>query len=454
MREPWNTIRIPINSTDGASLTMPNTPTTVTLMQRPLRQHAISNAPRILCLLVMLCASQARAEITYKEGEGWSFQGWLFDNLNLSTSSVASNSTEQLKIGLQFEKNGDEKKAVEAYRAVLKHFPLAPEAPLAVLRVAQIQDKRGDYERAFQFYDTYLEKYPEGDDFKAALDSMVKIAKRFMDGERRRLFGLKLFSSNVRAQEMLESILKRAPFSSGAAQIMLYRAAMLERQSKDQEAILAYQEILERFPSDPVAEDAQYQIGYIRLKGVKHGSYDAVDRIRAQESFEDFLNRAPASGKSTQARENLQKLDADQRKSTLEVAKFYEKTGKTKAAVVYYEDLIRLYPESEEGKTAKTRLSALKVQKGEDAASSSKEPAENAAKAEAKRAMAATVSTASRADYVGPQLKAQPQIEKAPSAPALRISPADINPDQPLFSSPAVPPSTSTPGTPKAGKNP
>jgi outer membrane protein assembly factor BamD len=146
-------------------------------MQRPLRQHAISNAPRILCLLVMLCASQARAEITYKEGEGWSFQGWLFDNLNLSTSSVASNSTEQLKIGLQFEKNGDEKKAVEAYRAVLKHFPLAPEAPLAVLRVAQIQDKRGDYERAFQFYDTYLEKYPEGDDFKAALDSMVKIAK-------------------------------------------------------------------------------------------------------------------------------------------------------------------------------------------------------------------------------------------------------------------------------------
>lgn len=405
----------------------------------------------LLCLLVMLCASQARAEITYKEGEGWSFQGWLFDSLNLTTSSVASNSTEQLKIGMELEKNGDEKKAVEAYRAVLKHFPLAPEAPLAVLRVAQIEDKRGDYEKAFRFYDTYLEKYPEGEDFKTALDSMVKIAKRFMDGERRRLFGIKMFSSNVRSQEMLETILKRAPFSSGAAQIMLYRAAMLERQSKDQEAILAYQEILERFPFDPAAEDAQYQIGYIRLKGVKHGSYDTVDRIRAQESFEDFLNRAPASGKSAQARENLQKLDSEQRKSTLEIAKFYEKTGKTKAAVVYYEDLIRLYPESEEGKTAKTRLSALKALKGEDAASSSKEPAENAAKAEAKRAMAATVSTASRPDYVGPQLKAQPQIEKAPSAPALRISPADINPDQPFFSSPSL---TDPASTPKDGKKP
>jgi len=454
MYEPLSTSQQPLNSNGGASLTMPDTPTRLNNMQRPLRHHAILNAPRIICFLVMLCASQARSEITYKEGEGWSFQGWLFDNLNLTTSSVASNSTEQLKIGMEFERSGDEKKAVEAYRAVLKHFPLAPEAPLAVLRVAQIEDKHGDYEKAFRFYDTYLEKYPEGDDFKTALDSMVKIAKRFMDGERRRLFGIKMFSSNVRAQEMLESILKRAPFSSGAAQIMLYRAAMLERQSKDQEAILAYQEILERFPSDPAAEDAQYQIGFIRLKGVKHGSYDAVDRIRAQESFEDFLNRAPTSGKSAQARENLQKLDADQRKSTLDVAKFYEKTGKTKAAVVYYEDLIRLYPESEEGKTAKTRLSALKVQKGEDAASSSKEPAENAAKAEAKRAMAATVSTASRADYVGPQLKAQPQIEKAPSAPALRISPADINPDQPFFSSPAPTAPISTPSTPKAGKNP
>ena len=424
-------------------------------MQRPLRLTANFNISVALCILTMLCAPVARAEITYKEGEGWSFQGWLFDNLNLSTSSVAANSTEQLKVGMQFEKDGDMKKAVEAYRAVLKHFPLAPEAPLAVLRVAQIEDKNGDYEKAFRFYDTYLEKYPEGDDFKTALDSMVKIAKRFMDGERRRLFGIKMFASNVRSQEMFEAILKRAPFSSGAAQIMLYRAAMLERQSKDQEAILAYQEILERFPSDPAAEDAQYQIGYIRLKGVKHGSYDTVDRIRAQESFEDFLNRSPNGGKSVQARENLQKLDAEQRKSTLEVAKFYEKTGKTKAAVVYYEDLIRTSPESDEGKAAKTKLAALKVRKGEDAASSSKEPAEDAAKAEAKRTMAATISTASRPDYVGPQLRAQPQIEKASSGPALRISPADINPDQPSF--PATPTPTSNPTSSKAskeGKNP
>lgn len=357
----------------------------------------------------------------------WSLQKWILEGFHLG-GAVADTATEQFKIGKDFEKKGDRTKALDAYRKVVKHYPISSEAPKAILRIAQLMEEAGDYEKAFQSFDTYLAKYPDGSDFKLALDSMIQVAKRFMNGERRRLFGVKMFSSNQRAEEMFDAILKRAPFSAQAPQVMLFKAAMLERQGKDQESIAAYQEILERFPSDPAAEDAQYQIGYIRLKSVREGSYNRQDKIRAQESFEDFLNRSPEGGKSAQARENLQKLESGQRQSVLDIAKFYEKTGKFKAAAVYYDDLIQFSPNSEEGKTAKMRLTALKRAKGEEALALRRGPAENANTVESKRRMEAAINTSSRPDYVGPVLKPKPSIEKAPTTPSLRVSPRDLEP--------------------------
>jgi outer membrane protein assembly factor BamD len=399
--------------------------------------------PALLAALVLLRAGEyafAQDPNDDRPPGEWSLQKWILEGFNLR-GSVADSSAEQLKIGKDFEKAGDRSKAVDAYRKVVKHYPISTEAPAAMLRIAHLVEESGDYEKAFQSYDTYLAKYPEGADFKAALDSMVRLAKRFMDGERRRLFGVKMFSSNQRAEEMFEAILKRAPFSAQAPQVMLFKAAMMERQGKDQEAIAAYQEILERFPSDPAAEDAQYQIGYIRLKNVREGSYNRQDKVRAQESFEDFLNRSPDGGKSAQARENLRKIEAGQRQSMLEIAKFYEKTAKYKSAAVYYEDLIQFSPNSEEGKAARVRMNALRRLKGEEVTVLHRETSESASTVESRKRMEAAINTSSRADYVGPVIKPKPKIERAPVAPSLRVSPRDL---QPLDTNALISPSKET----------
>jgi outer membrane protein assembly factor BamD len=410
----------------------------------------LRTAALAVCLWLAACLQGLAQDPNSDRPPGeWSLQKWIMDGFQLG-GSVADTSTEQLKSAREFEKAGEKAKALDAYRKLYKHYPISTEAPAAMLRIAQLLEESEDYEKAFSAYDTYLSKFPEGKDFKLALDSMVQLGKRFMNGERRRLFGLKMFSSNQRAEEMFDAILKRAPFSTQAPQVMLYKAAMLERQGKDQEAIAAYQEILERFPSDPAAEDAQYQIGYIRLKNVRDGSNNRQDKIRAQESFEDFLNRAPDSGKAVQAKENLQKLEKGHRQSILEVAKFYEKTGKFKAAAVYYDDLIRISPNSDEGKSAKSRLSALRRTKGEESLAMPRGPAENADIAASKKRMESAINTSSRADYVGPQIKPKPAVEKAPASPSLRVSPRDLEPLDPNV---LLSPTTQEP-QPGSGKKP
>src|SRR6185295_13337091 len=117
---------------------------------------------------------------------------------------------------------------------------------------------------------------------------------------------------------------------------------------------------------------------------------------KARESFEDFINRYPDSEKVAQARENMKQLEGGKNKGQLDIAKFYDKTKQYRAAVIYYNDVIKAGADSPEGTYAKARIEELKAKFGEDALRSAPEKAETGAKTAARRKLQAKVDTASR----------------------------------------------------------
>jgi outer membrane protein assembly factor BamD len=253
---------------------------------------------------------------------------------------------------------------------------------------------------------------------------MYKIAKLYLDGEKKKLFGLKIASSMQRAQEMFEGIVKRAPFSKLAPLAAFNAGQAMEKQGKYDLSLQAYSAVVARYPNDPVADDALYQIGYVRLKTHREGSYDQGSAQKAREAFEDFLSRYPDSEKATQARENLKTLEGGASKGSLEIAKYYDKVKQFRAAVIYYNEIIKTQPDSPEANFAKTRIEELKTKYGEDALKSAPERAETGEKAAVRRRLQAKVDTAARPDYVGPPV-ALPRApdEVAPGRPRLRTSP-------------------------------
>ena len=86
-----------------------------------------------------------------------------------------------------------------------------------------------------------------------------------------------------------------------------------------------YQAVVEKFPNDPIAVDAQYQIGYIYSKASNSGTYDPATATQAKVGFEDFLARFPNSEKSKQAKENLKRMEQKQTSTAYQIAKFYDK---------------------------------------------------------------------------------------------------------------------------------
>lgn len=376
-----------------------------------------------------------QAAIIYRSNEGWSVEG--DPNNTVEVSAV-----EQMKKAEAQEASGKLADALASYRSLVKTYPTSLLAPKAQHKIGVILEKSNNLDDAFKAYDIYLTKYPKGEDFDATVDSMFKIAKLFLEGQKKSKL-IPFSSSMPRAQAMFETLVKRAAYSKWAPLAQFNAGQALEKQQKFPEAIAAYQQVYTRYPNDAIADDALYQIGYVRLRQYREGSYDRADANKARLSFDEFISRYPDSEKVPQARENLKSLEGGQTKNALTIAKYYDKQKQYKAAVIYYNDVLQQQPGSPDSELAKTRIAQLKELVGEDSLRAGPEKAETGAKAAARRKLQAKVDTVSRPDYVGPPvtLAQQPaaNVETAPGRPKLRTSSDTIGPVSPGAVEPPLP---------------
>jgi outer membrane protein assembly factor BamD len=363
------------------------------------------------------------AAVVYRSGEGWNTESPAGED------PIEATASEQLRKAEEAENSGDFKRALNAYRGLVRKFPTSGAAAKAQFKAAEMTERAGDYDHAFSAYGDYLTKYPKGDDFDRAVEAQFNIAKRFLEGEKKRVFGVKTLPSMARAQQMFEAIVRNAPFSKYAPQAQFYVGQSLEKQGKDAEAIVAYQAVLSRYGTDPIAADAQYQIGYVHLKNSRN-AYDKVAATKAREAFDDFVAHYPSSEKVPQAQENLKALGGRAVSNALNTAKFYDKQKNYKAAVIYYNDVIKQQGGTTDAEFAKTRIAELKGKVGEDALRGGPEKAETGARAVERRRLQAQVDTAARPDFNGPPVSAPPSApdQVAPRKPLMRTSPQDVGP--------------------------
>lgn len=368
---------------------------------------------------------QGAAAVVYRSDEGWTIEG--------EDNEIAGSAADQMRKAERLEAKDSDAAAYRAYRALVKRYGGSFLAPKAQRKVGLLLEEHGDYDKAYDAYNFYLTKYPQGEDFDAVVEAMFKIGTLYLEGKKRKLFGVPVAASMARAQAMFEGIVKNAPFSKWAPLAQFNVGQALEKQGEYVKAIEAYQLCVNKYPGDAIADDALYQVGYVRLRESREGSYDRATAAKARESFEDFIARYPDSEKIPQAKENIKTLEGGSNKGTLEVAKFYDKTKKYKAAVIYYNDVIKSEPGTPNAEYAKARIEALKSQFGEDSLRAGPERTETGARALEHRKMQAKVDTASRPDYVGPPVASLGQkIETGPPRPKLRTSPSEIGPVPPV----------------------
>ena len=308
----------------------------------------------LLCsiLALVLATSLARATLTWRPGEGWS------DDSGSEIS--ASSSRDQLELAHKLEAQGERDSALKAYKGLLRRWPLSFFAPEAQYRVGKILEDEGDFYTAFQAFQKMVTKYPSSEYFEQALNEQYRIANLYLAGEPQRIWKIPVGPSMDRTVEMYERIIKNAPYGTYAPQCQFDIGLAREQQRKYTDAVDAYQKVLDNYPASSVASNAQYQIGYAWMRSSLTGDYDMGAARKAIDAFQDYLVRYPSSDKAVQAQENIQKLGQKQTQGAFDVAKFYETQHETRAAFIYYNEVVREDPNSAQAQIAKKRIQELR----------------------------------------------------------------------------------------------
>ena len=308
-----------------------------------------------LTLLVLIGALSwpATAALVWRPGEGWVSE-------SSGTTLAASDAKEQLQLARQFEAKEIWKDAFQAYKALVRKWPLSTAAGEAQFKMGLMQEKLGEFWPAYQAYQKVVKKYPNSQYFDLALERQFSIGNLYLAGEPRKIWKIPLLPSMDKTCEIYDTVIKNAPYGKYAAPSYFNMGRARENQHKWTEAIAAYNMILDKYPNDPLADDAQYQIGYAWYRASSEPDYDQSAARKAIEGFQDYLTNYPNSEKATQAKEYITSLDSRQVQGSFNVAKFYEQQKNYKAAYIYYNDVVQLNPDSTQAKEAKARLDTLK----------------------------------------------------------------------------------------------
>src|SRR5437867_4749578 len=280
---------------------------------------------------------------------------------------ISGNAAELFQIGQTAEKEGNPKRAIKAYKSLVRRHPKDALAAGALFRAAELEEQRHDYLRAAQSFRQLVEKYPGSPNFDEAIEAQFRIGEIYLTGKKLRILGIPVASSLERAVVIFASVVRTAPYGKYTARAQFDIGLAREKQGANDAAIQAYQAVVDKFPNEPIAVDAQYQIGYIWFTAAQLGTKDAAAASNAKTGFQDFLFHYPKSEKAAQARANLDILEHKQTASSYKVAKFYDKQKYYRAAVIYYNEVIRQQPGSEESNEAKKRIDQLRAKFGEAA---------------------------------------------------------------------------------------
>jgi outer membrane protein assembly factor BamD len=278
---------------------------------------------------------------------------------------MSGNAAELYQIGQKAEQDGNKKRAIRAYKSLVKRHPKDALAPTALYRAAQLQEQTHQYTPAADSYLQLVERYASSAHFDEAIEGQFRVGEIFLNGKKLKVLGIPIASALDRAVTIFANVVRTAPYGRYTARAQFNIGMAREKQGANDAAIQAYQAVVDKFPNEPIAVDAQYQIGYIWFTAAQLGTNDAAAAGNAKTAFQDFLFHYPKSEKAAQARKDLDILEHKQTNNSFKVAKFYDKQKYYRAAVIYYNEVIRQQPGSEESNQAKKRIDQLRAKLGD-----------------------------------------------------------------------------------------
>ena len=311
-------------------------------------------------LFLMALPFRAPAPLIYRPGEGWSYEP-----VGGQGKWQRSRAKDQLDVAQAAFDRKDYGLALKAARRVVRVWPLSDYAPQAQYLVGRAYEAKAKDEKAFKEYQKLLDKQPKNANYQEVLERQYAIANKFLAGKWFKLWGvIPFFPSMEKTAGMYDSIVKNGPYSDVAPQAQMKIGAAREKQKNFPLAAKAYETAADRYHDRPqIAADALYRQGLAYQKQAQKADYDQSTAGQAIATFTDFMTLYPNDPRVKETQKIITALRLEQARGNFQIARFYEKRRRWKAAETYYNEVVNLTledPNSAYAVQAKQRMDEIK----------------------------------------------------------------------------------------------
>ena len=306
----------------------------------------------LMAWLVAVSAQPVRVEA----GWVWSPQtGWIGPS-----GAVKDTPQEQLAYAQRLFEKPEYPKARIEFKKLLRHYKDSHEAAEAQYYLGRCGEEEGDYYKAFLEYRKTLQVYPSTSRFNEILDHMYQIGNYFLSGKKRKLLGgAALIPARDKAVEVFQAVVDDGPFSE-YGELAQYKLGLSHLALGEYEqAVGAFQQLIDRYPSSALIDDARFQMAQASLKGTFKPGYDSHPTDQAITELETFVETYPTNSRSAEAISRLQTLRERRAQHDFEVAQFYERRTLYDSALIYYQEVVSRYAQTSWAPKALARIQAL-----------------------------------------------------------------------------------------------
>lgn len=308
-----------------------------------------------LIALSFLFAGRAVADLVWTAQNGWRIDGGALAGISGNEAKTALGYMNKARAA---EEKGSQHTALKYYGKVGKKYPNSIYAAEAQYRIGNLRLDRKQYLKAFAAFHTVAIRYPQSTRFDEIIGKQYHIATSLLDGARSRIWGIfPGFTNREKAIEELEILLVEAPYSDYAPLALLSIARGHRHFKNTEEALDALDRMVNNYPQNVLTTEAYLDLGKTHASLVEGPYYDQGSTRDAITYFEDFMILFPSDNNVGIAEKGLTDMKLVLAESKMKIGDFFfKRRDNYKAAKVFYNEAITVYPDSAVAVKARDRL--------------------------------------------------------------------------------------------------
>ena len=308
-------------------------------------------------------------------------------------------------------------RAADIYKSVVKQYPFTDSAADAQFEYARILRSNGKLQDSYDAFQKFITDYRTSKRFAEAIQQQFEIAEQSRTGKHTTVMLVipaKIGSSDI--IKMYEGVIKNAPFSKYAPLAQFAVGEIYQDKGEKLLAEAAFQQVVDNYPNTKQASEAQFRIGAMANANAKR-TQDSGNLVKARDALEVYKATHPTGDRMGEVEAAKQENTEISAQRALSIAQFYERSGKPKAAAIYYNEALK-FGSAESAVKARERLAVL-------AAAHPADVKENMAIDSNDYTAPAALNLKSRDEYAGPPA---PELAKLGQKAKMRVEKDDFKP--------------------------